>query len=168
MDCLGCRVNSALALADVSANRATCMLPARHLRSIIHILWKLVALSLSSTASELSPSSMLPSRVDKQVFEEKNTAAMSRSGPLSELSPNTTSPTKSSTATDGHKGHSSTLSTMRSWGCSQQKHPTTTTYISPSDMIMSPTTKKLSEIKGKRFAYVTPSFLYSSCQMHAR
>ena len=29
-----------------------------------------------------------------------------------------------------------------------------TTYISPSDAIRSPTTKKLSEIKGKRFQYV--------------
>ncbi len=32
-----------------------------------------------------------------------------------------------------------------------QRYQTENTYISPSDAIRSPTTKKLSEIKGKRF-----------------
>ncbi|KEF61185.1 uncharacterized protein A1O9_02750, partial [Exophiala aquamarina CBS 119918] len=37
----------------------------------------------------------------------------------------------------------------------------TTTYISPSDAIRSPTTKKLSEIKGKRFQNAKPQNLFA-------
>ncbi len=35
------------------------------------------------------------------------------------------------------------------------------TYISPSDTIMSPTTKKLSDLKGKRFANGKPQSLFA-------
>lgn len=35
------------------------------------------------------------------------------------------------------------------------------TYISPSDNIMSPTTKKLSAIKGRRFASAKPQSLFA-------
>jgi len=38
---------------------------------------------------------------------------------------------------------------------------TNQTYISPSDAIRSPTTKKLSEIKGKRFASAKPKTLFA-------
>ena len=36
-----------------------------------------------------------------------------------------------------------------------------TSYVSPSDNILSPTTKKLSEIKGKRFAAGKPQSLFA-------
>ena len=37
----------------------------------------------------------------------------------------------------------------------------TATYVSPSDNILSPTSKKLSEIKGKRFAAGKPQSLFA-------
>ncbi|ERF69332.1 hypothetical protein EPUS_04037 [Endocarpon pusillum Z07020] len=43
--------------------------------------------------------------------------------------------------------------------CQAQAQPQS--YISPSDTIMSPTTKKLSEMKGKRFASGKPQSLFA-------
>ncbi len=64
--------------------------------------------------------------------------------PLSELCANTTSPKKSTTSEETLKQPA------------EEKMPTTqseqaATYISPSDAMLSPTSKKLSEIKGRRF-----------------
>lgn len=50
--------------------------------------------------------------------------------------------------------HTSMQNTQSQNGASQ-------TYISPSDAIRSPTTKKLSEIKGKRFASAKPKTLFA-------
>lgn len=68
--------------------------------------------------------------------------------PLSDLSPNTTSPTKSST--EG-KVVENELVKMPATAAFPIHNDHTTNYVSPSDAVMSPTTKKLSEIKGRRF-----------------
>jgi Spo12 family len=64
--------------------------------------------------------------------------------PLTELSPNTTSPIKTDSST---KFTLTDNDTMPTTALEQSA-----TYISPSDAMLSPTTKKLSEIKGRRFA----------------
>lgn len=92
------------------------------------------------------------------------------SNALCERSPNTSSPSPGKSqspekATKTHQGGINLnekpiprfeLNTNTTIGHNQ----TTATYISPSDAIRSPATKKLSEIKGKRFQYVFPSVLY--------
>lgn len=76
---------------------------------------------------------------------------------LAELSPNTTSPIKSSSTTDPVKTKSSEplaepFSKMAPTASFPIHNDHTTNYISPSDNMMSPTSKKLSEIKGRRLA----------------
>lgn len=78
---------------------------------------------------------------------------------LADLSPNTASPTKSSSTTDPIKAKSSdllpeALSKMPATASFPIHNDHTTNYISPSDNMMSPTSKKLSEIKGRRLAGV--------------
>lgn len=92
--------------------------------------------------------------------------------PLSERSPNTSSsPTKSHSPDKAAKNQKVgmderqmprfELNTNTTLGHHSHAHgASSTTYISPSDAIRSPTTKKLSEIKGKRFQYVY-FFLFS-------
>lgn len=67
---------------------------------------------------------------------------------LAELSPNTTSPTKTSTEDSIKKTSLFTADDMPATAA----FPITNSYISPSDAVMSPTSKKLSEIKGRRLA----------------
>lgn len=76
---------------------------------------------------------------------------------LAELSPNTTSPIKASSTTDPLKLKSSkplaeALDKMPATASFPIHNNHTTNYISPSDAMMSPTSKKLSEIKGRRLA----------------
>ncbi|OAL35606.1 hypothetical protein AYO20_05225 [Fonsecaea nubica] len=103
-------------------------------------------------------------------------------GPLAEKCPNPTSPAKTAaqdvTGKDKFKGafadagkggiHMPRFEVPQQ----QQRHqiqtqnqPTcgagTQTYISPSDAIRSPTTKKLSEIKGRRFMNAKPQTLFA-------
>jgi hypothetical protein len=76
---------------------------------------------------------------------------------LAERSPNTLSPTKSSSSTKTMlMDDNATLPrfeppSQRTSTHTQDQSGGNHTYISPSDAIRSPTTKKLSEIKGKRF-----------------
>lgn len=72
--------------------------------------------------------------------------------PLADLSPNTISPQKSSTQDDLSKQFSK--DTMPTTNSEQAA-----TYISPSDAMLSPTSKKLSEIKGRRFGNAKPTSL---------
>lgn len=44
-----------------------------------------------------------------------------------------------------------------------EAHDAGQTYVSPSDDILSPTTKKLSEVKGRRFGYEDPFTWSCSC-----
>jgi hypothetical protein len=84
--------------------------------------------------------------------------------PLAELSPNTTSPTKQhdKMSTDARFRPESLFkdkddnAQQRVDGQGEKQ-----TYISPSDNIMSPTTKKLSAIKGRRFASAKPQSLFA-------
>jgi len=99
--------------------------------------------------------------------------AKSNSAALSERSPNTSSPSpkKAQSPEKGFKNCQDTLTmnekpvprfelnTYTIIGHDQ----TTATYISPSDAIRSPTTKKLSEIKGKRFQYVIVIVIFAVC-----
>jgi hypothetical protein len=78
--------------------------------------------------------------------------------PLAELSPNKTSPTKAS-QTSNHIFQPSNL--LKDENVAQQCQQGKQSYISPSDTIMSPTTKKLSEIKGRRFASGKPQSLFA-------
>jgi len=54
---------------------------------------------------------------------------------------------------------------MPQFDCAAQEysvgHGQNQTYISPSDAIASPTTKKLSQIKGKRFMNAKPQTLFA-------
>ncbi|EXJ79865.1 hypothetical protein A1O3_08150 [Capronia epimyces CBS 606.96] len=90
-----------------------------------------------------------------------NSNSTSTSTPLFERSPNTASPSKTKSSTS-----SKTITTMDDkpvprFDHTAQKYTVTAalgqsqsqsqTYISPSDAMQSPTTKKLSEIKGRRF-----------------
>lgn len=75
---------------------------------------------------------------------------------LAELSPNTTSPSKASSNSDSKEKSSNTVvdpfSKMPATAAFPIHNDHTSNYISPSDNMMSPTSKKLSEIKGRRFA----------------
>ncbi|KIW12472.1 hypothetical protein PV08_09749 [Exophiala spinifera] len=79
-------------------------------------------------------------------------------GALVERSPNTCSPTKSQSPEKTMTKPSFDEKAMPRFNFAAQQytagHGQSQTYISPSDAIASPTTKKLSAIKGKRFAYV--------------
>jgi hypothetical protein len=81
----------------------------------------------------------------------KATSASTAAAALSDRDPNTMSPTKSGRQTDD--GQTKVNAAAPRFDCAAQKYKTQTdgTYISPSDAIRSPTTKKLSEIKGKRY-----------------
>jgi hypothetical protein len=76
--------------------------------------------------------------------------------PLAELSPNKTSPTKPTSQTSSHTFQPNDL--LKGENVAQQGKQS---YISPSDTIMSPTTKKLSEIKGRRFGSGKPQSLFA-------
>jgi hypothetical protein len=72
---------------------------------------------------------------------------------LAELSPNTTSPSKASSESDQkEKSQKTALDKMPATAAFPIHNDHTSTYISPSDSMMSPTSKKLSEIKGRRLA----------------
>jgi hypothetical protein len=79
----------------------------------------------------------------------------SSSAPLAELSPNTTSPSKlpsdaAHKSSSGSKVSSNPLDKMPATAAFPIHNDHTSTYISPSDAVLSPTSKKLSEIKGRR------------------
>jgi hypothetical protein len=114
-----------------------------------------------------SPFICLRDRLQDQINIQ--TAAMSSpsksstttSQPLTDISPNTSSPTKSSSSSQqaAEKKTDITSTTDPFAPVNKDAMPTTrleqaATYISPSDAMLSPTTKKLSEIKGRRFAGV--------------
>jgi len=81
--------------------------------------------------------------------------------PLAERSPNT-SPKKAQAQTDSvAKPHDQMATKDKSQTLQQEPESESKqmqSYISPSDTIMSPTTKKLEAIRGKRFAYVSTWF----------
>jgi hypothetical protein len=79
--------------------------------------------------------------------------------PLAELSPNKTSPTKPTGQTSDHAFQPSGL--LKDENAARQFQQGKQSYISPSDTIMSPTTKKLSEIKGRRFGSGKPQSLFA-------
>ena len=79
--------------------------------------------------------------------------------PLAELSPNKTSPTKPTRQTSNHTFQPNDL--LKGENVAQQCQQGKQSYISPSDTIMSPTTKKLSEIKGRRFGSGKPQSLFA-------
>jgi hypothetical protein len=79
--------------------------------------------------------------------------------PLAELSPNKTSPTKPTSQTSNHTFQPNDL--LKGENVAQQCKQGKQSYISPSDTIMSPTTKKLSEIKGRRFGSGKPQSLFA-------
>lgn len=85
--------------------------------------------------------------------------------PLSELSPNTntTSPTKSQSTFTASTTHNSRPEVFKdeNKNTNVERDGAKQTYISPSDTIMSPTTKKLSQIKGRRFAAAKPQSLFA-------
>ncbi|EXJ62769.1 hypothetical protein A1O7_03208 [Cladophialophora yegresii CBS 114405] len=89
------------------------------------------------------------------------------SGPLTEKSPNTFSPTKETSS--GKLSLLDQKAAMPRFEPPQTRTSTqvqdqsgaSQTYISPSDAIRSPTTKKLSEIKGKRFKNAKPKTLFA-------
>ncbi|KPI42398.1 uncharacterized protein AB675_9839 [Cyphellophora attinorum] len=71
------------------------------------------------------------------------------SGPLTERSPNT-SPSKTNTA--DKTASNNDLLKMPATAAFPIRNDQTTSYISPSDAMMSPTSKKLSAIKGRKMA----------------
>jgi hypothetical protein len=79
--------------------------------------------------------------------------------PLAELSPNKTSPTKPTSQASDHIFQPSGL--LKDENAAQQYQQSKQSYVSPSDTIMSPTTKKLSEIKGRRFGSGKPQSLFA-------
>lgn len=95
---------------------------------------------------------------------------MSPSKPLSERSPNQpTSPSKGAQTQNSEKPIKSANAFSNekpiprfelNTNTTLSHGPNGTTYISPSDAIRSPTSKKLSEIKGKRFQYVPQIYIY--------
>jgi len=95
------------------------------------------------------------------------TKDLSSSGALAERSPNTASPTKPSTTDKLALMDESTaiprseLPQLRTTAQTQDQNAANQTYISPSDAIRSPTTKKLSELKGKRFLNAKPKTLFA-------
>lgn len=88
-------------------------------------------------------------------------------GPLVERSPNTFPPTKSSTPDKFSFVDEKTAiprfepPQLRTSTQPQDQAGASQNYISPSDAIRSPTTKKLSEIKGKRFMNAKPKTLFA-------
>ena len=74
----------------------------------------------------------------------KNTSA-----PLSERSPNTISPSKTE---EDIKTNNNDMLKMPATASFPIHNDQTPNYVSPSDAMMSPTSKKLSEIKGRRLA----------------
>ena len=93
----------------------------------------------------------------------KSASSASTAAALTERSPNTCSPTKSQSQSELLEKSSANKTimdekAMPQFDCAAQQysmgHGQNQTYISPSDAIASPTTKKLSQIKGKRFMYV--------------
>ncbi|KAJ9612260.1 hypothetical protein H2200_003857 [Cladophialophora chaetospira] len=95
------------------------------------------------------------------------TKELSCSSALAERSPNTLSPTKSTSS--GKLALSDEKTAMPKFEPPQSRTTTQTldqngansTYISPSDAIRSPTTKKLSELKGKRYMSAKPKTLFA-------
>jgi hypothetical protein len=81
--------------------------------------------------------------------------------PLAELSPNTTSPTKASHQAAASKDLDFRAEILMDENTGHQHQQGKQTYISPSDQIMSPTTKKLSELKGRRFVSAKPQSLFT-------
>ena len=79
--------------------------------------------------------------------------------PLAELSPNKTSPIKPTSQTSDHAFQPNGL--LKDENAAHQYQQGKQSYISPSDTIMSPTTKKLSEIKGRRFGSGKPQSLFA-------
>jgi hypothetical protein len=75
--------------------------------------------------------------------------------PLSDLSPNTTSPSKTkSTDQKPNNENNDLFKKMPATAAFPIHNDHTTNYISPSDAMQSPTTKKLSQIKGRRLAVI--------------
>ncbi|KAL6240439.1 hypothetical protein RBB50_012640 [Rhinocladiella similis] len=91
--------------------------------------------------------------------------ASSSSSALAERSPNTCSPTKSQSPEKIMTKPSIDEKPLPRFNFTSQQytagHGQNQTYISPSDAIASPTTKKLSAIKGKRFANAKPQTLFA-------
>jgi hypothetical protein len=89
--------------------------------------------------------------------------------PLAELSPNTTSPQRASNQDTALKDLNFRPEILKNENSNQQQQQLLQlqqegekqTYISPSDQIMSPTTKKLNEIKGRRFVSAKPQSLFA-------
>jgi hypothetical protein len=79
--------------------------------------------------------------------------------PLAELSPNKTSPTKPTSQPSDHTFQPSGL--LKDENVARQCQQGKQSYVSPSDTIMSPTTRKLSEIKGRRFGSGKPQSLFA-------
>lgn len=71
-------------------------------------------------------------------------------GPLTERCPNPTSPSK--VASTEKTAPSNDIVNMPATAAFPIRNDQTTSYISPSDAMMSPTSKKLSEIKGRKLA----------------
>ncbi|KIX10014.1 uncharacterized protein Z518_01095 [Rhinocladiella mackenziei CBS 650.93] len=89
-------------------------------------------------------------------------SSLTTSNPLNERSPNTSSPTKSKSA--GKMDETFIPRFEHHAAPKQMVNPSQNqnrTYISPSDAITSPTTKKLSEIKGRRFMNTKPQTLFA-------
>lgn len=72
------------------------------------------------------------------------------STPLAERSPKATSPSKNNTSEKTAFGED--ILKMPATAAFPIRNDQTTSYISPSDAMMSPTSKKLSEIKGRKLA----------------
>ena len=92
----------------------------------------------------------------RRVVPEKPTAAMATQDPhqpLAELSPNTTSPAKASSSNMTSESIKwNRTDALKDENTAQQNQKQT--YVSPSDNILSPVTKKLMGIKDKRFGWV--------------
>lgn len=126
---------------------------------------------------EPTSSLFFPSRHTKKAMDAAAAAPpaqQTKQLPLTELSPNTTSPTKSSSTTTElkfraadvvHNNNKNTSTTYHHHHHNENAAAAAATaeqkYVSPSDHIMSPTTKKLSAIKGKRFGAARPQSLFA-------
>ncbi|EXJ83904.1 hypothetical protein A1O1_07533 [Capronia coronata CBS 617.96] len=109
--------------------------------------------------------------------------SVSNTNPLTERSPNTASPSKpkasdkiTTSAMDGkqmprfdHTAQKYPVASASASAGQGQGQSQNQTYISPSDAMQSPTTKKLSEIKGRRFMNAKPQTLFAKTlnQNHA-
>ncbi|KAK5229706.1 hypothetical protein LTR72_001238 [Exophiala xenobiotica] len=94
----------------------------------------------------------------------KSASSTSTASALTERSPNTCSPTKLQAQLAANKTVMDEKA-MPQFDCAAQEYSIgqgqNQTYISPSDAIASPTTKKLSQIKGKRFMNGKPQTLFA-------